>query len=170
MSIAIKNIALSFILVASLSASSLVVAEQKVATVDIPKIVETLAKNSSAGQALEKRSGQEKNKLLTKKAELEKLEQGLKDKGIKADSPEAEAFRQKVREYQRTLSETEESLSKDYVKIQKETIDKIKTAVAKIAKEEGFTLVLTKSEAVPTAVLYSDNTLDITKKVLDSLN
>ena len=145
-------------------------AQEKVATVDIPRIIEAIGKDSAAGKALEKRRDAEKSKLLGQKTEIEKMDAALREKGVKPDSAEAEAFRKQVREFQKRYNDTEESLSAEFMKIQKDIFERIKASVSKIAEEEGIKVVLTKSEAVPTAVLYSDRSLDLTERVLADLN
>jgi Skp family chaperone for outer membrane proteins len=165
-----KKAGIFFVIIFSMLLGLPALAEDKVATVDIPRIIETIGKDSTAGKALEKRRDAEKSKLLGQKTEIEKMDAALREKGVKPDSAEAEAFRKQVREFQKRYSDTEESLSNEFMKIQKDIFERVKASVSKIAEEEGIKVVLTKSEAVPTAVLYSDRSLDLTERVLADLN
>lgn len=85
-----------------------------------------------------------------------------KKKSLEAD------LTQKQQELQQFNQLKTQELQKKQVELSKPLFDKVLEAIEVVAKKEGYTLVLDKSNVTNT-VLYADGSLDITFKVLDYL-
>ena len=89
-------------------------------------------------------------------------------------SPEAKKVQQselqkKVLAYRKKAAEFDNEILEKRREIDKNFLDRIKAAVGAIAKKDGYTFVLNKSEG-PGAVFYSEESLDITDKVIAQLD
>lgn len=108
--------------------------------------------------------------------EEEELRQMDEELARQADllSPEAKKVKQseiqkKLVAYRRKAAEFDNEILEKRREIDKTFLQKIKAVIEEIAKKDGYTFVLNKSEG-PGAVFYSQESLDITDKVIARLD
>lgn len=142
---------------------------EKIATVDINKILNEIDDAKAERKELDELSLKAKKDIKARKEKLEKLEKSLKSKGVARDSEEANKFRGQIRDFERFVRDTEENLKRRYVKINKTLATAALAAVKKYAQKNDLALVLDKSQEVRGPVLFRADSYDITSKVIASM-
>jgi outer membrane protein len=146
-------------------------AEVKIGLVDMSKAIQDSIEGKRAKKELE-------NDFNKKKKDLEKLEADLKKKKedfdkkalVLADDIKAK----KQQELQVEFGKYQEAVGKNQMEIQKHEheltgpiIQKIRKIIEDIAKKEGYTVVLEKSEQL---ALYSTKEIDLTDRVVKEVD
>ena len=142
----------------------------RVATVDMTRILNESKPAQSKKKELDALSGKKKQQVEERRTMLRTLEQKLKTNSIDDDSKEADDFRSKARDFSRLVKDAEEEIRKEFLKGQKQLIDRALKIVDAHAKANNISLVLEKSSAAKSAVLYGDTSYDITDAVLTQMN
>lgn len=97
-------------------------------------------------------------------ADLEKKASLLSDK---AKQEKQKEFQEKVQSYQKMLSDAQKEINEKEASYTQKIIDEIRKTVTEIAKADGYTLVFEKTEI---SVMYAEEGLDLTKKVIETFN
>lgn len=106
----------------------------------------------------------EKKKLETMQADFEKKAAAMSD----ADKQEKQKeFQEKVQAYQKQVMEAQKEINEKEGDVTKRIVADAKKAIAEVAKEGQFTLVIEKTD---TSILYSKDGLDLTSKVIDKMD
>ncbi|HAG90393.1 MAG TPA: hypothetical protein DCL41_00890 [Bdellovibrionales bacterium] len=146
-------------------------AETKIGFIDMQKAIQ----ETKAGKAAKKQLEAEFNK---KKAELQKKEADLKKKfedfEKKAMALSNEVKAKKQQELQIEMQKHQQHVAKSQMEIQKKErdltkpiIDKMQKIISDLAKKEGYTAILEKSEQL---VLFAQPSIDLTDKVVKEYN
>ncbi|MCB0325510.1 MAG: OmpH family outer membrane protein, partial [Bdellovibrionales bacterium] len=102
-----------------------------------------------------------------KKDEFEKLRSAFdKQQGsLNEDAlvQKQEELLQKERDIKRSFKDSQDALRRKNALMVQDLLKEMRRAVAAIGKEEGFTVILEKGSQ---AVLYADNSIDITDEVV----
>lgn len=157
------------IMMFSLVALNIQAAEVKIGYVDLQKIVTTSDQGKEALKTMESLE-KAKGSLINEKIEaIKKLEDELTKQGAIL-TPEAKQKKQMeyeklVTEYQQMRRSTEEELKKNEAEFIQKIVMDVKKLLAKISKEEGYTVIL--NEAV---VIYIPEEYNLTDKVLKQFN
>lgn len=143
----------------------------KVGYVDMKKAMNDSKAGKAALNKLDKTAKEkqgkidkEKKKLETMQADFEKKGKGLSDKEKQNKQKE---FQEKVQAFQKLVGQTQQEFTETQTEYTKNIFNDMKKAIAKIAKAEGYTLIIEKTD---TSVLYSKDGLDLTEKVIDAMN
>lgn len=145
-------------------------AERTIATVDVNKILNELDEAKDLKRRLDAQSEKAKKEIESERATLKNLEEKIKSQKLENDSEEVERFRTKAREYERLVKDSEEEIRREFLKVNKSLTEKVLNAVKKYAQSNEIDLVLDKSSASRTPVLFGEEGADITAQVLSSLN
>lgn len=145
--------------------------EQKIATVDMQKAIETVEAGKSARAQLEKEIAAKQKEFQTEESALRKMDEELKKQSL-ALSKEAAAkkqseFQERVMKYQESRARTQMDLQKKEQELTTPIVSRLKEIVAEMAKQRGFSLVLLKNDAT---VLYSQDQYDLTQDVIAAYN
>lgn len=164
---------ISFVGISSISFAEDAVVEKKsstsIAVVDVRALLsDSKAAKSIEGQIQKKRDGFLKN-LAKEEKELRDLEKELIDSKDKS-SPEEfakkrKSFEEKLLATRKEAEEERRDLEKIAAKASDQLRDEITKVVEGIVKEKGYDLVLSSQN-----VVVGNNTLNITKEVMDRLN
>ncbi|WP_413578325.1 OmpH family outer membrane protein [Bdellovibrio sp. HCB290] len=159
-------VTLSVLLVASFAQA----ADTKVGFVDMPKAVQATAAGKKAKAELEAEFTKKKKDIEKKEAELKKMGDEIQKK--KAVLSE-DALGKKQAEFQGEMMKYREEVQKSQMDLQKKQgeltapiVEKMKTVVAKIAKEKGYTLVMENNNGV----LFSTPDSDLTEEVVKAVD
>ncbi|MEY3015501.1 MAG: hypothetical protein RIT45_4236 [Pseudomonadota bacterium] len=181
-----RPLALVFALVASLLLPAVAsAADDKIAVVDLQKVLLSTKEGKAAKSRFEALQNKKKKQLKRKDDELKKREKALLEErvaiekeladaakagatsipdGLKA---KAQAFQQKIMAFQKEVMEFQqaqkdalENLQKKEAELLKPIEDKIRTHIGAIAKERGYSIVLSR-----VAVVYAVEAVDITDEV-----
>jgi len=160
----------TFFLCASTFVASSAVADIKVATVDVNKILNESKDAQARKKVIDDQASVARKKLDGKKSELQALEAKLTAAKVDSDSKEAESFRKEAREFERLVKDSQEELKKAFMKSNKELTDRTLGLIKSFAEKNGYDVVFDKNEAGRGAVLFSKSIPDITAKVIAELN
>lgn len=167
------------------TAAGVASAAEKIAVVDLEKVMKALDETKNAEELLEDQYAElkeqkeeiEKN-LEAKRAELEALREAAGNKMLSEAAREAkeEEFRKKVREYQRlelearkSLADNRKTLEETGALLSKQIVKKLRDKISSYAQEKGIDLVLDKGAvgvAGAETVLYASAKLDITDDIM----
>lgn len=163
-----------FVILASMLLTTDLVFAQKgtaIGIVDLEAIYKALPEAIKANNDLEAMQKTFKDSLMTMERNLmTKLEQYQKQKAMMpADQQkkEEESLQMMNNEYMMFKNRIQEELINKSNELTKPILDKILAAISTVAKEEKINVVLEKGKTG--AVLYYDDNLDITYKVLDMM-
>lgn len=157
-------------LLVALLVVSPVVAEFRVATVDMNRVLNESKEAQAVRKKLDDMQTTAKKKLEAKRDALQQLEGKLKAQKVTDDSKEAENFRAQARDFDRMVKDTREDMQKEFIKSNKVLTDKTMSLVQKYAASNKIDLVLDKSEAIRGPVLYAGPVFDITDEIVKSMN
>jgi len=144
----------------------------RLAVVDVQEIIDSIEEGKQTKTDLEKEQKQKMNIVEEKKKEIMKMQQDMeKQRLILSQEALMEKQKQldgKMREAQTAYMSATEDFSKKYAETLQQLYNKIQSVVAKIAKESDYSMVLEKGDG--RGVIFSKNTFDVTKKVVDTYN
>jgi len=106
----------------------------------------------------------EEDKLNAMKQSLEKDQLTLSDK---QKQDKQRDFQAKVQAFQKMAGEADQELRKKDADYTNKTVESIRKIIADLAKSEKINIVLAKTDMT---VLYADDGLDLTQKVIDKLD
>ena len=139
--------------------------------VDLQKALMDSTAGSAAKDSYEKEVRDAQTKLDVKKRELERLQSEF---AKRRDSLSTEARMEREeklvateRDLRRSFEDTQEQLRRKNGQMVSELLQKLAKVVDEVGKEQGYTLILEKGSQ---AVLYADNSIDITDEVVKRFN
>lgn len=148
-------------------ASSAKAEEQKIGYIDMQKAIQETSDGKKAKKDLEKEFNAKKSELQKKESDLKKMNDDLQKK---ASALSDEVRNKKMQElqtealkFQREVGESQMTIQKKERELTQPILEKLQEAMAKVAKESGYTLILEKSEQ---SVLWAKKDLDLTDAVV----
>jgi outer membrane protein len=142
-------------------------ADYKIATIDITKVLNETAESKAARQQLDKEAQAARARIEKEKAGLKKKEEGLIAKKVAQDSPEVEKFRKEAREFSRSVKDSEDELRRKFAKMNNQLTEKAMKIIEQYAKNEQIDLVLDKGSAGRGGpVLFGTPHVDITDQII----
>jgi outer membrane protein len=150
-----------------LLAAAIANADTKIGFVDMQKAIQATAAGKKAKTELEGDFNKKKKDLEKKEADLKKMGEDLeKKKSVMSE----EALGKKQAEFQEEMMKYRDVVGKSQVEIQKKEreltapiLEKMKKAIAKLAKDKGYSLILENSQMVLFATSESDLTDEVVK-------
>lgn len=141
--------------------------KMKIAVVDLNKCIRESLKGKRLYRRLEDKRDVLQRKVNQKETELKKLQDELKKQAMLL-SPEAlrkkrRLFERKQQEYRYFLEDAQDELRAEEARGIEKILGELRGVIAKIAKKNGYTLVLEKSKG---GVLYNRVGIDITAEVI----
>lgn len=165
----LKKLGICILGLGLLSATSSVSAQElKIGYVNVVKIIEQAPQGDAALKKLESEFGPRDRQLRKTRDTIKSLEEELeKNELVLKDSDRREKERD-LRDLKRKLQRQTQEFREDYGIRRNEELRELEKivhkAIVEIAKKENFTLVIHQG------VVYADNQIDITEKVLKKLN
>jgi outer membrane protein len=143
--------------------------KMKIGFVDIQKAITESAAGKKAKARFDAQVKKAESELLKEKQELERLKADFDKKGplLKEDERrnlEADLER-RFRQYQRTGQDHQQELRQKEGELTSDILKELQQVVVEIGKAEKFTMILERSQ-----LLYSDQAIDITGKVIEAYN
>lgn len=143
----------------------------KIGYVEMRKAVNECKAGQAARDNIEKSArdmqakiDKEKKKLDSIRADYEKKAPGMSDQERQDKQKE---FQEKIQVFQQMIAENQKTLNEKEVDATKKIFNDIKKIVADLAKADGYTLIIEKTD---TSVLYSKDGLDLTERVIEKMN
>jgi outer membrane protein len=161
-SVSIKKAVLAIVFL-GMTTTAVQSAETKFAFVDVQKIFAEANAAKATQTNLTQKQAQYKKEIEAIAANLQKINEDLKQPEITdADKVEkAKDFKAKQDEYRKKLADYEKKLTDERNSVGAEILNAVRQASQDIAKEKGYTAVLTTNQS-----MYYDKELDVTAEVL----
>ncbi len=140
----------------------------RVATIDVNQVLNELPESKTKKAELDKVSQKAKQEIDKRRSRVQALEAKAKQQGAPADAEDQ--LRAAIRDYERTVSDSEEDLKREFLKINRELTGKVMQAVKAYASKNKIDLVLDKSAKGIGPVLYGTPAADITDEVLKEIS
>ncbi|MEI6805681.1 MAG: OmpH family outer membrane protein [Myxococcaceae bacterium] len=151
--------------------SSFVYADTKIGVVELERAVNEVGEGIAAKARLQDEFKKKQDLLDKKQAELKKLQDSLQSQSavMKEEARQAKGmeFQQKVAEAQQMYGNMQQDMVKRQQEVMGDILKKMNPIVHDIAKKEGYTAILNKSEAT---VVYIQSGLDVTDTVIQRYN
>ena len=155
----------------TLLTTDFVLATTKIGYIDMQKAIQATKEGKSAKTSLEKEFKKRKKELEKKEADLKKLNNDLKKKAMVLSD---DVRLKKQQNLQEEMVKYRDLVAKNQLEIQKKEreltlpiIKKMRKIIDEIAKKDGFTMILEKSEQ---SVLWAKKELDVTDTVVKRYN
>jgi outer membrane protein len=143
-------------------------AELKIGYVDMQEAIQSTKAGKKAKTELETEFQKKKKELDKKQADLEKMS---KDLERKKNVLTEDVMDQKQKELQEEMMKYRELMGKSQMEIQKREREltepifkKLKAAIEKVAKDDGYSFILEKAEQ---SVVWANPDLNLTKKIVE---
>lgn len=151
--------------------TSTVMAANKIAYIDLQRILTESEEGKAGRQTMEKKAEQLKAKLQLEDKKLKDMKAELEKQSVML-SPEKKAqkereFKRKVKEFQILAQDSQQEFRQEDAAVSSRIINEILKVVQDMGKKEGYTLILEKQES---HVLYADQAINITDKVIGIYN
>lgn len=150
-----------------LSWSVVSAAEVKIGLVDMQKAIQETDEGKKAKHELESDFNKKKKDLEKKEADIKKMNEDLEKKAlVMADDVKAkkqQEIQSEMRKYQETVAKSQMDIQKHERDLTQPIIARLRHIIEDIAKKDGFSMVLEKSDQL---VLYSVNGVDLTDRVV----
>jgi outer membrane protein len=135
---------------------------------ELPAAQDAQKKIDAIGKPIQDSLEGMQRELQTRYEEYQKKEALLTDASKKAEQQKLVEFQRKAEEYRVAKLGNDGELARETERLLAPLRDRIKTAIATVAKEEKYSFVFDKTETVQ-ILLYGDPAHDITFKVIDRL-
>ncbi len=143
----------------------------KIAIVDLRKALNESEAGLKAKASLEEMIKQKQKAIDEKGKEIEALKEEIEKKSSvlseEALRSKQDELDRKMREYKRFVQDAQEEVKKKENQLTAEILKELREIINEIGKEEGYSVILEKAEGV---VLYYNEAVDITQKVIDRYN
>ena len=146
------------------------VADSRIATVDVNKILNESTGAKSERKKLDDRATAARKKLEERGKALRERKAALDKAEDKADPKEVEKFRADARDFERDLKDTDEDLKKEFMKINRQLADRAVKIIGEHATRHNIDIVLDKGEGTRGPVLFGQPSFDITADIISEMN
>jgi len=141
----------------------------KIAFIDMQRALNESQAGKKERERLQAQFKKVESELLREEQEMKRLKGDLDKKGPLLKEEERrnleKEFQRRYVAYQRTVRDSQEELRQREGEMAAEIIKELQRIVAEVGKSEKFTLILERSQ-----VLYSDQGIDITERVIEVYN
>ena len=166
----ISVVLMSMALLATSSARSFA-DEIKIATVDMQKALQSSEAGKKALSQLEKEFNDKKKQLQAEEASIKKMGEEFRKQSL-VMSDEARGKKQgelqdRIMKFQQTTAKSQQDIQQRQMDLTQPLVGKLRTIIADIAKQKGYSMVLEKNEQT---VLFSQEKDDLTTDVVTSFN
>jgi outer membrane protein len=166
-----KKLWIGLVVVLMLVATPVFAAEMKVAFVDLQKAL----MECDAGQAAKGSMGQRVKEFQTtaqqRQQNLKNLNQELEKKKLMlsadAKAEKEQDYQQQTKDFQRFIKDAQEELQQEEARLGRSILEGLSKVIKDLGDKEGYTLVLERSNG---ALLYADDSIDLTDKVIAAYN
>ena len=145
--------------------------EDKIATVDMQRALQSVKDGQKARSELESAFNKKKTELQKEEAELKALHEELKKQSLvlseKAMAQKQSDMQERVMKFQEKTARSQAEIQQKEQELTAPIVERIRKLIGKIAQEKGYTVVLERNE---NSVLFSLDEHDMTESVIDAYN
>jgi outer membrane protein len=139
----------------------------KVAYVDLQKALNMSASGKAAKEKMKVKFKDYETDVQKKQEELKRLKEDLEKQAMllsaEARAAKERDYQQKVKDYQRLTKDIQEELQQTDAEFTRKILGEIYKVVRQLGKQEGYTLMLEKTES---SILYASDGIDLTDRVI----
>lgn len=143
----------------------------KIGYVDLQKALNMSAAGKAAKEKMKAKFKDYDADVQKKQEELKKLKDDLEKQAMllsaEARAAKERDYQQKVKDYQRLTKDIQEELQQTDADFTRKILEEIFKVVQQIGKQEGYTLVLEKTES---SILYASDGIDMTDRVIQAFD
>lgn len=163
---------IDFVLLGSLIFSSGVAfAEVKLGFIDMQKAIQETKAGQTAKKQLEGEFNKKKAELEKKEGELKKMFEEFEKKALalsdKVKAKKQQELQMEMQKHQQHVAKSQMDIQRKERELTKPIVEKMQKIINQIAKEDGFTAILEKSEQL---VLFAKQEIDLTDRVVKEYN
>jgi outer membrane protein len=141
--------------------------ELKIGSVDIHKVVNECNEGKEDKKALAKKVEDIQRLIVEKQKELQEMRESLEKQAVTL-TPEVRGTKEKelqtrVRDFQRWGQDKENEIKQQQAEMERKIATGLQKVIQKLGDDEGYTLILNKSENI---VFFASKTIDITDRVI----
>ena len=139
----------------------------KIGYVDLQKAIQETSAGKKAKKDLEKEFNTKKADLQKKEADLKKMCDDLEKKKVALSydvrAKKTQELQGEMMKFQREVGDSQMNIQKKERDLTQPIIEKLQSSIEKVAKKDGYTMVLEKSEQ---SVLWAQKDADLTESVV----
>lgn len=158
---------LAALLLSVVAVPAVLAADVKVGYVDLQKALNMSSAGKAAKEKMRLKFKDYETDVQKKQDDLKKLKDDLEKQAmlLSADARSAKErdYQQKVKDYQRMTKDIQEEMQRTDADFTRKIIEEIFKVVQQIGKQEGYTLILEKTES---SILYANDGIDMTDRVI----
>jgi outer membrane protein len=143
----------------------------KIGYVDLQKALNLSSAGKAAKEKMKAKFKEYDVDVQKKQDELKKLKDELEKQAMllsaEARASKERDYQQKVKDYQRLTKDIQEELQQTDADYTRKILEEIFKVVQQIGKQEGFTLILEKTES---SILYASDGIDMTDRVIQAFD
>ncbi|OEU62910.1 MAG: hypothetical protein BA870_00630 [Desulfuromonadales bacterium C00003094] len=152
-------------------ATPIFAADMKVAFVDLQKALMEcdagLAAKGSMGQRVKEFQTTAQQRQQTLKNLNQELEKKKLMLSATARAEKEQDYQQKTKDFQRFIKDAQEELQQEEARLGRNILEGLSKVIKDLGDKDGYTLVLERSNG---ALLYADDSIDLTDKVIAAYN
>lgn len=165
----LKMYTLTSLLTAFVFSQVTLAAEPKLGYVDMQKAITMTSAGKKAKEQLEKDFKKKQEELKSKEEDLKKMSKDLEKKSLVLSDDvkmkKQQSLQEEMLKYRELVGKSQLEIQKKERELTLPIVDKIKGVIADIAKSDGYTMILEKSEQ---SVLWAKDDADLTDKVVSA--
>lgn len=166
-----KRLMLLAVLLTLVFAPAAMAADMKIGYVDLQKALNMSSAGKAAKEKMKAKFKDYDADVQKKQEELKKLKDDLEKQAMllsaEARAAKERDYQQKVKDYQRLTKDIQEELQQTDSDFTRKILEEIFKVVQQIGKQEGYTLILEKSEG---SILYASDGIDLTERVIQAFD
>lgn len=143
----------------------------KIGYVDLQKALNMSSAGKAAKDKMKAKFKDYEADVQKKQEELKKLKEDLEKQAMllsaEARATKERDYQQKVKDYQRLTKDIQEELQQTDADYTRKILEDIFKVVQQLGKQEGFTLILEKTES---SILYASDGIDMTDRVIQAFD
>ncbi|MBW2504227.1 MAG: OmpH family outer membrane protein [Deltaproteobacteria bacterium] len=156
----------------SLAVSTGLAAEAgKIAYVDLQKALNLSEAGKAAKEKIKIKVESYDGEVSQRQEELKKMKEDLEKQAMllseEARNAKERDYQQKVKDYQRFTKDIQEELQQTDADYTRKILEDILKLVQNIGKQEGYVMILEKTES---SLVYADESIDLTDKVIQAFD
>lgn len=159
------------VLLALIVFSGTALAEDKMAYVEVQRVLETSEPGEKAMGELTRKFEEMREELDQERAELEKMRDEMQKQALvlSQDAQEdlEQELRTKVREFQEMFQAYQSRMQEEEQEVSQPIIDVLFEVINKYGEENGYTIIF---DAQGSGIIYADEALNITEVIIEKLN
>lgn len=154
-----------------LVASPVMAEVQKIGYVDLQKALNLSAAGKVAKEKIKTKVQSYDVDVQQRQEELKKLKEDLEKQAMllsdEARNAKEREYQQKVKDYQRFTKDIQETLQQTDADLTRKILESLLKVVQDVGKNQGYTIVLEKTES---SIVYADESIDMTDEVIKAFD